>query len=119
MNGKIKSGGIFLAGALVGLALGAATTYRVLAQPQQTIMNDTFVASALHDTGTAALLRAGKSDVIVRSIDMNLPNTVLALHSLYPHHPNTPRALHNIKTYYHKYKLTIPEKIRPILNAVD
>lgn len=118
MEGKAKTTSVFFAGAALGLALGAAATYKVASQPFQSIVADQFVSGVMTSTHTATRVREGQPSEVTRLVEMNLPNSVRMLHHEYGGHPMTPRALRNIKFYYTKNNIPVPPEIQSILDAV-
>ena len=118
MKGKAKSAGLFFAGTLVGVAIGATTTYKVTSQPYQNIVADQYVSNAMLDTQNASGLRRGSQNEVSKRIEMNLPNYVLMIHHEFKNHPMAPKALQNIKAFYQKNAIPIPANIQPILAGV-
>ena len=118
MKGKTKSLGMFVAGTVVGLAIGATTTYKVASQPYQNIVADQYVSNVMSDTHNAIRLRQGHETEISQRIEMNFPNNVLMIDQEFKNHPKATKALQNIKFYYQKNSIPIPANIQPILGKL-
>ncbi len=107
MKGKAKSFGMFFAGAVVGLVIGAATTYKVASQPYQNYLADAAVSEVMWQTANATRIKQGEQTEVVKRIEMSLPNNVLMIHHQYKNHPMANQALQNIKFYYQKNNIPI------------
>ena len=118
MEGKAKSASLFFAGTLVGVAIGAATTYKVTSHPYQNIVADQYVSNVMMETSNAVRLRRNQQAEVTRRIEMNLPNNVLMIQREFGNHPQATKALQNIKFYYQKNNIPIPANIQPILNGL-
>ena len=116
-KGKAKSLGTFAAGTVLGLAIGATTTYQV-ASYYQNVIADQAVNGIMSDTHDAIRLRQGHQTEIAERIAMNFPNDVMMIDHEYKNHPMATKALQNIKFYYQKNNVPVPANIQPILGNV-
>jgi hypothetical protein len=118
LKGKAKSVRLFFVGMLVGVVIGASTTYSARTHPYQNMAVNQYISHVIYDTDNARVLRLGNARGVNQRIEMTLPRYALTIDQQYRDHPMATTALQNIRRYYETNNIPIPTDIKPILNRV-
>jgi hypothetical protein len=103
---------------LVGVVIGASTTYSARTHPYQNMAVNQYMSNVVYDTDNARVLRLGNAWGVNKRIETTLPRYVLTIDQQYRNHSMANTALQNIRRYHETNGIPIPTSIKPILNKV-
>ncbi len=103
---------------LAGCLLGSLFTGALLVVHYGTFFQEQYYLGILDNTNVAYLIRAGRQEELLRNIDANLTECVLAADKLYGSDQKRLPTFWFIQRYYQTYDIPIPEQIAPILQSL-
>ncbi len=109
---------ISLACLVVGVAVGATSTYLMLTRHYNRFLESQHAIMALDQVNVLSHLKGGKGDELMKTIEERLPQWAAAIPVSIQDPQRANEVLWQVQRYYEKYGVEIPEALRPVLDAL-
>jgi len=103
---------------LVGMAVGSFSAGSVLMWHYARVFKEQYYAQIGSNANVVYMIRSGRQEELVRNIEANLAQSIVAADKLYGKDEKRLSAFWVVQRYYEKFGLKTPPDIAPILAAL-